>query len=146
MDVLALIISIVSLVISSILANAEIKNSKKINDINLEAELSKDIIKEYLTKNFPNAISKICFKNHKLTNIVPLQTALNGLRNNLKFFKYCDNVFYSRLKDKTQTLEDYIVNNEGNTYSTEDQSDVMGEIINKLTDIYSLLKEKYKNG
>jgi len=146
MDTAALIISIISLLVSILFAILEIRNSKKINDINLEAELSKDIIKEYLTEKFPNAISKIHFKGRKLTDIVPLQNALNGLRNRLRFFKYCDNTFFIKLKNKTQTLEDYIVSNEGRSYNAEDQGEVMGEIRNQMTDIYELLKQKYKNG
>lgn len=146
MEVAALILSILSLLISILFAVLEIRNTKKINDINLEAELSKDIIKEYLTEKFPDAISKIYFKRRKLTNIVHLQNALNGLRNKLKFFKYCDNAFFTKLKDKTQALEDYIVSNEGRSYNAEDQGEVMDKIKNQMTDIYELLKQKYKNG
>ena len=146
MEIAALIISILSLLISSVIAIVDVASNKKINDVNLEAELSKDIIKEYLTKVFPQAVSKIYFKKRKLTNIVPLQNGLNNLRNRLKFFKYCDNSFFYELKIKTQALEDYIVNNEGRAFSAEDQVEVMGEIRRQMTDIYSLLKKKYKNG
>lgn len=146
MDIAALIISICSLLISSAIAIREIQSNKRINDINLEAELSKDIIKEYVTRVFPQSISKIYFKKRKLTNIAPLQTGLNGLRNRLKFFKYCDNTFFIELKIKTQALEDYIVNNEGRTFPAEDQGEVMDEIRRQMTDIYLLLKKKYKNG
>ena len=146
MDVAALIISILSLLVSIVFAALEIRNSKKINDINLEAELSKDIIKEYLTQKFPDAISKIHFKGKKLTEIVPLQTALNGLRKELRFFKYCDNVFYTKLKAQTQQLEDYIVNNEGKLFNTDEHGEVMDEIRNQMTSIYALLNQKYKNG
>lgn len=146
MEVAALIVSIASLIISGVIVFFEIRNNKKLNDINLEAELSKDIIKTYMTEIFPKAISKIHFKGRKLTNIVPLQNALNGLRNRLRFYKYCDSGFYDELKEKTQTLEDYIVSNEGRTYHVEDQGEVMSEIRVQMTDIYSLLKRKYKNG
>lgn len=146
MEVAAFVLSIVSLIISSCLAYLEIVSGKKINDINLEAELSKEIIKNYLTEIFPAAISEIYFKKKRLTNIVPLQNALNELRKNLRFFKYCDSSFFTNLKEKTQSLEDYIVNNEGCSFDTEDQGEVMIEIRKKMTDIYTLLKEKYKNG
>lgn len=146
MDVAALIISILSLLISIVFAVAEIKNSKKINDINLDAELSRDIIKLYLTEKFPVAISKIHFPKQKLTQIGPLQVELNGLRNSLKFFKYYDNSFYKELKKKTQDLEDYIVQNEGKKYSVDEQGEVMDEIRNRMSDIYKCLNKKYKNG
>lgn len=54
--------------------------------------------------------------------------------------------FFESLKKKTQTLEDYIVNNEGRVFSVEDQGEVMEKIRRQMTDIYLLIKEKYKNG
>ena len=99
-----------------------------------------------MTETFPGAVTKIHFKGRKLSNIVHLQNALNNLRNKLRYFKYCDESFYSKLKKKTQSLEDYIVLNEGRTFNVEDQSEVMNEIVSQMTDIYTLLKEKYKNG
>ena len=146
MEVAALIISIASIIITLGVAWWQISRNKKINDINLEAELSKDIIKDFLTNKFPTAITKIHFKNRKLTNIVPLQNALNELRRKMRFFKYCDSKFFNQLKLKLQELEDYIVNNEGKVFVAEDQGEVMEEIKKKMTDIYTLLKSKYKNG
>ena len=98
MDVAALIISIAAIIISVIVAAVQIAKNKKINDINLEAELSKEIVKVYLTEVFPKAVSDVSFKKKRLTNIAPLQNALNGLRVKLKFYIYCDNEFYQNLK------------------------------------------------
>ena len=64
----------------------------------------------------------------------------------MRFFKYCDGDFFEQLREKSQDLEDYIVSNEGRSYSTEDQGEVMETIKRKMTDIYSLLKSKYING
>ena len=145
-EVWALIISIVAILISIGVAWWQVDKTKKINDINLEAELSKDIIKEFLTERFPAAITAIHFKKRKLTNTKPLQNALNELRQKLRFFKYCDAHFFEELKTKSQELEDYIVNNDGRYYSTEDQGEVMEEIKTQMTSIYSLLKTKYTDG
>ena len=80
MEVAALIISIVSILITLAVAWWQIKKTKKLNDINLEAELSRDIIKEFFTDRFPDAITAIYFKKRRLTNITPLQNELNSLR------------------------------------------------------------------
>ena len=146
MEVAALVISIISIIMTLGISWWQISKNKKLNDINLEAELSKDIIKEFLTNKFPNAISEIHFKKQKLTNIAPLQSALNNLRKKMRFFKYCDPSFFEDLKSLLQELEDYIVNNEGRYFSTEDQGEVMNIIRNKMTAIYTLLKSKYING
>ena len=146
MEVAELVISIVSIIMTLCISWWQISKNKKLNDINLEAELSKDIIKESLTNTFPNAISGIHFKKQKLTNIAPLQSALNNLRKKMRFFKYCDPNFFDNLKVLLQDLEDYIVNNEGRYFSTEDQGEVINIIRTKMTAIYTLLKSKYING
>lgn len=146
MDVAALIISILAIIISVIVAAVQIAKNKKINDINLEAELSKEIVKVYLTEIFPKAVSDVSFKKKRLTNIAPLQKALIGLRVKLKFYIYCDNEFYQNLKRQLQDLEDYIVNNEDRYFGFDAQKEVRQIIYLKMTEIYSLLKKKYKDG
>lgn len=146
MEEAALAVSIVSICISLIVMAIEIHSNKKLNDINLEAELSKDIVKGYLTKKFPQAISDIYFNEKKLTNIDSLQNALNSLRNELRFFKYSDPEFYGDLKMKTQEIEDYIVENEDCYFEYCEQIEVKAVIHKKTTELYALLNNKYKNG
>ncbi len=142
----ALIISILSLAGTIVFAIWNIVNTKKINDINLEAEISKDIIKEYLTDIFPKAVSKIHFKKRVMSGIEPLQNALNDLRKQLIFYKYCDEKFFRGLKEKTQALEDYIVLKEGHRFDYDRQNEIREEVRCQMKEIYQLLKNKYKNG
>lgn len=146
MELAALIISIISIVISIIFAILQINSDKKINDINLEAELSKEIFKDYLINRFPNAISEICFEKNKLSNIGKLQNELNSLRKDIRFFKYYDECFFEDFRTISQELEDYIVTNEGKEYAFDDQRAVNDYIMKKLSDVYTLIETKYKNG
>lgn len=146
MDIAALIISILSIIVSTILFSVEMSANKKINDINLESELFKDIVKDFLTNKFPQSISNIHFQDTCLSGIDDLQQSLIEMRKSFKFYMYSDITFYNDLKSKLQELEDYVVSNEGKKYSIEEQSDVMKEIRSQMTGIYSLLKNKYKNG
>ena len=146
MDIVAIIISILSLIISITFSIVEYYHSKKINDINLESELFRDIIKEYLTTIFPNAISEIHFNEKRLTSISLLQEALNKFRNSLRFYKYYDEEFYNNLKTKTQEIEDYIVENEDKEFSFEDQGEVTNKIRQQIKELYRLIAKKYKNG
>ena len=146
MDIVAIIISILSLIISITFSIVEYYHSKKINDINLESELFRDIIKEYLTTIFPNAISEIHFNEKRLTSIALLQEALNKFRNSLRFYKYYDEEFYNHLKTKTQEIEDYIVENEDKEFSFEDQGEVTNKIRQQIKELYRLIAKKYKNG
>ena len=146
MEVAALIISIVSIVGTLGISIYEIINSIRVNDINLEAELSVDTFKKYLTLKIPNAVSNISFDNNKLSNIQELQDVLNDFRKELRFYQYCDKDFFDEFKISAQDVEDYIVSNEGKSYESTDFADVNSEIINKLKKVYEVCQKKYKRG
>ena len=61
MEIASLIISFVAILLSLFATFLQIKNSKKINDINLEADLLKSLITDSITQEIPNAYSNICF-------------------------------------------------------------------------------------
>lgn len=146
MDLAALILSIISLVATVIISIYEIINALKVNDINLEAELSKEVFKEYLTQKIPDAMSNISFDNNKLSHIEELQDVLNSFRRNLRFYQYCDKKFYNKFKKSAQEIEDYIVSNEGKQYEPTDFASVNQVIISKVNDLYKVCKKKYKRG
>ena len=146
MDIIAIAISIISLIASIVLACKQTKSSFYINDINLEAELSKDTFKIYLTEKIPKAISNISFDGNRLTNIDELQDALNSFRNDLVYFKYLDEVFYNDFKNAAQNLEDYIVKNEGKTVENTDIANILQEIVEKIKVLYAVCRVKYKRG
>ena len=146
MDCIALILSIISLIATVILSLFEVGSAKKLNDINLEAELSKDIFKMYLVQNIPRAISNLSFNNNQLSNIDELQTALNSFRQELKFYQYFDKDFYKKLKKATQKIEDYIVTNEDKVFDCGEIGEVNQNIITYVNELYSCCKDKYKKG
>lgn len=146
MDIIAIVISIISLIVSIVLARKQTKSSFYINDINLEAELSKDTFKIYLTEKIPKAISNISFDGNRLTNIVELQDSLNSFRKDLVYFKYLDEVFYKDFKNAAQNLEDYIVENEGKTVENTDIANILQEIVEKIKVLYDVCRVKYKRG
>lgn len=146
MDLAALILSIISLVATTILSIYEIVNALKVNDINLEAELSKDAFKEYLTETIPIAMSNISFVNNRLSHIEELQNALNSFRKKLRFYQYCDKKFYNKFKRSSQDIENYIVLNEGKEYEPIEFAVVNKEITKKIKKLYKVCQNKYKRG
>ena len=145
-DMAAIIISVISLCVSFLAAVWQIYSNKRINDINLESALSKDIIDEYLTKKFPDAFDEIKFIDEEFTNNLTLQNSLNDFRNDMKFFKFTDKNFYEKLTKKLQAVEDYIVMNDKKHYSIDRQGAVIDKITELLTQVYRLVGKKYKNG
>ena len=97
-DWIALGLSLLAIVVAVITAIAQWKSSKKINDINLAAELFKETFKDFLVEKIPNAVKQLYFPNNALSNITELQTVLNDLRKSTEFFLYIDKSFYEKLK------------------------------------------------
>ena len=98
MDKVALILSIISLVVSLIIAIWQIISAKRINNVNLQAEFTKEIFKRYVTNDLPKAVSIVAFSNGKLSKIDLLQNSLNSFRQELTFLRFSDNRFYKKFK------------------------------------------------
>lgn len=143
MEIASLIISFVAILLSLFATFLQIKNSKKINDINLEADLLKSLITDSITQEIPNAYSNICFPKGVLSKTKDLQNSINQLLEKMRFFKYYDKDFYDSIKEKGQALEDYIVENEGKHFEVDDYSKVTDKISKMISDIYYLIKKKY---
>ena len=146
MGIASLIISIVAILLSLFATFLQIKNSKKINDINLEADLLKSLFTDSITKEIPDAYSNICFPDGVLSKTNDLQDSINQLLIKMRFFKYYDKAFYESIKEKGQALEDYIVENDGKHFEVDDYSKVTDKISMMISDIYYLIKMKYHDG
>jgi hypothetical protein len=146
MEKTALIISIVSLFISLFVAGWQIYSTKKINNVNLQAEFTRELFKRYMTENLPSSFLLIKFPQNKLSGIDHLQNSLNCFRQELKFLKFSDKRFYKKFKKRAQKLEDYIVINCGKKFDNDEQVEVLENISKMLSKIYKLINKKYQNG
>ena len=142
----SLVVSIIALIISLISPIYSYIMSKKVNDINLKSEYIKDTYKEFLTKRIPEARRYVSFNDNTLTGIGKLQNELIELRRALYFYKYSENDFYMDIKIKIQTLEDFVVNNEGCKFDDAEIENMQRQIEEMLTDIYESMNNKYNNG
>ncbi len=147
LDIIAIILSFASLLVSIGVVTYELHGTKKINDINLVANIMNQIYMKYLITEIPEARRLIDFPGNKLCGTQRLQDVLVHLKNDSLFFKYSDNKFFDKLKNLCQDLEDYIVKNDGKKYdSLEEKNAVFTYIEEKLSDLYNLIENKYKNG
>lgn len=146
MDIAALIISIVALLASSVIAIVQIANNKKYHEVNLDANLSGEIFKEYLTENFPRAFQKICFRNNKLSDIDEMHKVLLSFMQKIRFYRYLDENFHTKIVTLCQGLEDYIVMSEDSKFTAEEQRKANEIIVSYIKDIYREINKKYKNG
>ena len=64
----------------------------------------------------------------------------------VRFFKYYDADFYDTLKSRGQALENYIVENDGKHFDVDECARVTEKITQMITEIYVIIKNKYRNG
>ena len=145
-EIIALCVSILSIGLTAWLAIWQLRTSKKINDINLEADLLKSIVTPCITEEIPTAYMDVCFQNGCLSGTQALQDAITNLMRKVRFFKYYDADFYNTLKSKGQALENYIVENDGKHFDIDECAHVTEEITQMITEIYIIIKNKYRNG
>lgn len=146
MEIAAFVISILSLFVAFLMPIYEQYRSKKVNDINLNSEYLKDIYIKYLTDKIPNARKLIRFNDDKLSDVAELANAFQELLHQVYFFKYIDEEFYAELKIYIQDLEDSLSNDSGMKFSDEEKEKFNESLEEKVTNIYSILNNKYKNG
>ena len=146
MEVAALIISICSFAFSTVIAIWNIVTSKRISDISLTSEFSKDIIKSYLKDRLPKAHANISFPEEKLSGVDELLSCLQQFMQDLRFLKYIDSRFYKKFKNSCQSLENYLTNSEDQKFDIDEQRSVTKNIYAKLNKIYKVAYKKYKNG
>lgn len=143
-DVISLVISAVAIGISVIVYNKEKENAGKLNIINLESDIYKEIFFVYLIDKIPNAREKIKYNNKKISNVDSLMLELNNMRKRSLFFKYKDIDFYKQLKSKLQELEDYLVDISNRSEVEHDDFGKENEKINQhMEQIYRIVMKKY---
>ena len=146
MDIAALIISILSIVIAIGVPVYEKNNNKKVNDINLNSEYLKEIYICYLTKEIPKARKIMRFDHDILCDTNDFCNVLKSFLSEIHFYMYIDKEFYDRMKESIQTLEDLLMDSDGNTFIGDERNNLIDSIDNHLKWIYEFMNEKYING
>lgn len=138
------IISAVIALISVIISIIAIITTKKINKINMKSRYFQIIFDVYLVKKIPEARTYIRFDtNGRLDDFQNLIDVVSEMRNNATFFKYDNKEFFDKLKEKTQNLENYLVDCSNKQTDNEEQADIYSEIAKKTTEIYGCISDYY---
>ena len=141
-DVLTLLLSAAATIISI----KAMFQTKKVNTINLNSELLKDIYIKYLTQKIPEALRYVNYDGKgNIEGVSQIQEVLLSFLKSIKYLKYLDAEFYNDIKSKIQRLEDYIIGGELQDYqpTREDFEKHRDEM---LYDIYIAMADKYENG
>lgn len=147
MNALSLMVSILSITISTIVAYVQISKNKKLNQINMNFSLYKEIYIKYFIEEIPNASSKVSFdENDKLVNYKELIDVIISLLEHNKCYEFLDNKYYSELKEIVLELEDFLLESGNFEKCNEKRKNSINihknELISKL---YKLSSNKFFN-
>jgi len=146
LELAAVIISIISLVVSSALGLWTLYQSKKTSKITLESEFLKEIYIDYLIRKIPNGRGRITYNSERknLNSITELQTVLTNLRKDSLYFKFTDATYHKKLLLQISKLENLLM-----TEHLADQdsfNDIYEQINKSIEEIYTSMISKYTTG
>ena len=142
----ALIVSMVSLVVTIGVTIVTIIIQKKINTMNLEANYYDYIFKKFILEEIPQKFSVLKFdankqlnKNYKELN----KTMMNMVRK-ARYFRFSNPNFYKKLSDMTMELDEKLVTLSGKKIDIiSDQNKKLIEIEDYLSKIILLINKNY---
>lgn len=144
-DVFAIVLAVLSLVISIAVAVFQYNQQKSIHRASLNAKYHDEIFLQHLIHGIPEARKYIRFDNEtsKLVDTDKFTEELNKLLDEALYYKYKDNEFYRELKRNIQEIEDYTMECGNKRFEQEEQSEVYGIIQEKLENMYKLINDQY---
>lgn len=143
-DNIELFLSLIAIFISFGAVIYETKHNSKINKLNMESEIYKNIFFKYFIYKIPKAQQNIKNTTSGLTGTNKLETELNKLRHEALFFLYRDEAFYRELCNHLQSLEDYIVRSNNTCMNEAEYNYFFNEVKNSIKNIFNLVMNKYE--
>lgn len=144
-DVATNIISIIALVVALVTAIFSYVQNKKINKVNIEANMLLDVYREYLLDDIPKARRYIHYSNKNiLSGTSYLVDVLNEIRRASLFFMYKDPEFYTKLCNALQGLENKLIEKEG-FLSVDDFCQFDDDVDKSIKIIYDLIMKEIRN-
>ena len=143
MEIVAIILSIISIVATSAIAIINICFLNKNNERNLNASLVKSIYEDALINSIPRAREYIHFDGENITGVDKLIDAVSSIRRKSLFFKKSDSEYYNNIFASCQKLEDFL-NDSSKKYSSVEFTKFMNEVDKELDEIVFMIGNKYK--
>ena len=137
-DGIAVLVSVVAVAISII----AMKQTRKINNTNLQSIYYEYVFKKYLLKRIPKALHKIQIRDNKLCKSYRYMTKmLMDMLEDAKYFEYIKPDFYNQLKSIAVEIDDELVSSASKTFYDEDI--FRDEIKKKTVKMVRLINDNY---
>lgn len=137
------IIAIIALAVSVVAAAYEIYLNRKINTINLNSYYFNEIYREHLINKIPKARKYISISNNKVVGCKYMIKEMQALQSDSLYYKYMDRVYFKKLKNNAQILEEYLIECDKKMFVGEEQTDFFNNLATYLEKLYEVINEKY---
>lgn len=144
MALAAIVISIITALITIYFSVIQHLRETKLNQTNLESIYFNDMYKEILIKELPVGFKYVHIdKNGVLKNTDKLISSLKKIWQESVYYQYNDEQFYTELKSKCQEIEDFLLNSQENPLLEENQKIFKLKIEEGLKEIYQIVNSKF---
>ncbi len=138
-DIIPLILSLIAISLTIV----QIFNTKQQHKSSIEANLLNKIFEEHLLCSFPKKFATLKFNEYgNLTSANLFTDELNEIRMDSQYYQYADKDFYNELKQKLQSLEDFVVNSCNKTFLPSEQPTFFQEVQGRMGEIYKLIDKR----
>lgn len=144
MALTAIIISVISIVVTIYFSVVQHRRENKLNQTNLESVYFNDIYKEILIKDIPVGLRYIHISQEGIiSNTDKLTESLQKIFQVSVYYQYNDENFYNELKSKCQEIEDYILESQQRPLLETDRSVFNSKIQRETKKLYQIVNTKF---
>jgi hypothetical protein len=141
-DIFSTIISIISLVVTTVIATITIVKSQNERKVILEAEHFRQVVSDYMLKKLPETRNGIEFvSDNRLHNCEDFEQALRSFKKSILYYKYMDDAFYSKVSKAICAVEDCVVMAQNKSHIDKSMFD--NDLTMKLKDLYKICTSYY---
>ena len=143
MEIFLAIISAVISAISVVISVLAFIRTRKLNNINLRAEMVRGAYTELLLINIPKSREYIHYNGEKITGVDKLLDNISNVRRRSLYFKGFYEAFYKNLTGLCQTMEEKL-NDIDRRYTTNEFQEYLNSIDADLEKLYDLIGKIYE--
>ena len=141
-NLVAIIISVFSLVITTVLAIIQIVTSNRNNAHYLQANLIKEMYEKTLMSSIPSGLEYIRYDGRKITGVEKLIFAVCEIRRVSLYFKATDRCYYDNVHDKCQKLEIFL-SEATRDYTPTEFAEFMNRVDEEVNKLFMMISKKY---
>ena len=142
LDIIAIVVSVISLLLSIVFCILNDYRTKQLNRINIASEYFNTVYKDKLIKEIPKKRADLRWEKGKLLNYAELCVEITALADDSGFYYYSKSAYYSELKSLVQSAEDCICGTANRTEATTSgQERALNEIDKKIKNIYHCISK-----